>query len=57
MEDAGPPDMPPWGLRLCPSQSCLTHLPPPILDPVSLSGNFGEDTTEWPPGGLFPLSG
>lgn len=37
------------GLRLCPSQSCLTHLSPPVLDPGSLSGNFGEDTrTEWP---------
>lgn len=46
------------GLRLCPSQSCLTHLSPPVLDPGSLSGNFGEDTrTEWPPGGLFPPSG
>lgn len=41
-----------------PSQSCLTHLSPPVLDPGSLSGNFGEDTrTEWPPGGLFPPSG
>lgn len=45
------------GLRLCPSQTCLAHLPPPILDPGSRSGNSGEDTTEWPPGGLFPLSG